>query len=160
MNMRPAVPGDCASIASIYNNYIGKATMDTQHRTAEYFLSAIEKMDPRERIMVLEVNDIIIGWGAIKKYSYKEGYRFACETSVFMSPHHRGRGYGSQFKSFIIEECKKLDYRHLVARIFRSNKVSIDYNLKLGYTIVGVQQKIGKVNGRWEDIVVMQYVVE
>ena len=160
MHMRPATDSDYDAIATIYNRYVGKATMDTENRTKEYFTQMARTMSRREKLYVLDVMGKIVGWGAIKKYSYRGGYKYACETSVFMSPEHRGMGYGSQFKSFIIEECKKMNYKHLVAKIFKSNKVSIDYNLKLGYTIVGVQQKIGRVNGRWEDVVVMQYIVD
>lgn len=37
---------------------------------------------------------------------------------------------------------------------------SILYNQKLGYTIVGTQKAIGFRNGKWLDIVIMQYVIE
>ena len=49
---------------------------------------------------------------------------------------------------------------HLVAKIWARNEVSVSYNLKLGYEIVGVQRKIGFVNGEWVDVVIMQYVFD
>jgi len=62
-------------------------------------------------------------------------------------------------KKWIIEKCKELGYHHLVAKIFASNKASIEYNRKLGYEIVGTQNKIGFVDGEWQDVTIMQLLI-
>lgn len=63
-------------------------------------------------------------------------------------------------KKQLIEECKAMDYHHLVAKIFATNKASIQYNLNLGYTIVGYQKEVGFKNGQWMDIAIMQYIIK
>ena len=101
----------------------------------------------------------MLGWGIIKKYSDRHGYRFACETSVYLRHKHVRKGYGSSIKNALIERCKQYRYHHLVAKIFADNTASIEYNKKFGYEIVGRQKEIGFKNGRWQDVVIMQLVL-
>lgn len=150
------------TIADIYNEFIllGTSTMDESLKTADTIAGWVQKFHDRERLFVLQKNDNVIGWGIIKRYSDREGYRFACETAIYISSAQLGKGYGTMMKKHIISVCKKLDYKHLVAKIFASNKASIGYNLNLGYSIVGTQKQIGFKNGQWQDIVIMQYIIE
>ncbi len=116
-------------------------------------------LSDREGIYIVEKEGTIIGYGVIIKYHPKEGYRFTCETSVFLHPSEVGKGYGTAFKSFILGECKAKGYRHVVAKIFASNTRSIQYNKKLGYELVGIQKDVGLVNNKFIDIAIMQYLI-
>jgi phosphinothricin acetyltransferase len=160
-HIRHAEENDCSTIADIYNHYVGKASMDISPKEGSYYLQWLINRDSMEALYVAETKEEgIIGWGIIKKYSDREGYRYAGETSIFLHPSVLNRGYGRQMKAHLMERCRELGYKHLVAKIWKSNKVSINYNLNLGYTIVGIQEKIGYVNGNWIDVVIMQYVFE
>ena len=156
-----AKPTDYEPIANIYNEYIqrGGSTMEESHYTAEKIAAWVDKFEERERLYVLKDAEKTIGWGIIKLYSPREGYRFACETAIYITESELRKGYGSLMKNFLIEKCRELDYRHLVAKIFATNTASIEYNLKIGYTIVGRQKEIGYKNGQWVDIVIMQYLI-
>ncbi len=159
MEIRKATIDDTCIIASIYNQYLGKSSMDTVAKNANYYHAVLEKQSSREGLYVISKENEIKGWGIIKAYSDRHGYRYACETSVYIDQNHLHQGYGNTLKKHIINECRAFDYHHLVAKIFATNEVSINYNLKLGYTIVGTQKEIGFVDGRWKDIVIMQLVL-
>lgn len=152
---------DYQTIAEIYNEYIllGNATMQDSLYDAEKIKSWVDNFNDRERLYVLKKENTVIGWGIIKKYSDREGYRFACETAIYLTQSELRKGYGSLIKNYLITQCKSLNYKHLVAKIFATNTASIQYNLKLGYTIVGRQKSIGFKNGKWMDIMIMQYVI-
>jgi L-amino acid N-acyltransferase YncA len=152
---------DYERMAEIYNESIqkGAATMEESHYTAAKISAWVEKFEERERLYALKDAGKTIGWGIIKFYSPREGYRFACETAIYITETELRNGYGSLMKNFLIEKCKELDYHHLVAKIFASNTASIEYNLKIGYSIVGRQKEIGFRNGKWVDIVIMQYLI-
>lgn len=158
----PCTPEDYVAIAEIYNEYIrqGGQTMEEQLHTAEDIAGWVEAFGERERLLVLKTEGKTLGWGIIKKYSTRAGYRFACETAIYLRPEERRKGYGSMMKRRLIEECRSLGYHHLVAKIFASNEASIAYNRKLGYEIVGRQKEIGFKNGAWVDIVIMQYLIK
>jgi phosphinothricin acetyltransferase len=151
---------DCDDIALIYNQYVGKATMDLEKREAHFFSNWITKMDDREVATVFENENKLQGWGVLKKYSDRLGYQYAGETSVFVSNNHRNQKVGSAIKKDLIDRARTLRYKHLVAKIWSTNKISINYNLKLGYEIVGTQRKIGYVDHQWIDVVIMQLVLD
>jgi len=157
-----STPADFETIANIYNEYIrlGNATMEENLYSAEKIQGWVNQFNEKERLYVLKNETGTIGWGIIKRYSQREGYRFACETAIYITQHELRKGYGSEMKKFLIQQCKELGYRHLVAKIFASNTASIQYNLRLGYTIVGKQEQIGFRNGQWQDVVIMQYLIE
>ncbi len=161
IQMRLAQEADYAKIAEIYNIHIGigKSSMEESLKTAEDIHAWVAKFHDRERLYVCEKEGEIIGWGIIKRYSDREGYRFACETAVYLLPKETGKGYGGQIKQFLIGVCKELNYHHLVAKIFADNEASIRYNQKIGYEIVGRQKEIGWKNDRWQDIVIMQLIL-
>lgn len=153
---------DYQSIAEVYNEFIeaGTATMEESLKSANDIAAWTAKFNDRERLFVFKEDGINIGWGIIKRYSDREGYRFACETAVYLTASKTGKGYGTMMKKHLIEVCKELKYKHLVAKIFATNKSSIAYNEKLGYTIVGIQDRIGFKDGQWIDMTIMQYIIE
>ncbi len=161
LSIELATNNDFAAVAAIYNEYIdlGGSTMQETHYTAQGIQGWVEKFSDREKLYVLKNSSETIAWGIIKRYSDREGYRFACETAIYITQSELRKGHGSRMKKFIIEQCKAMGDHHLIAKIFATNTASIEYNLKLGYTIVGRQNEIGFRDGKWLDIVIMQYLI-
>ena len=60
----------------------------------------------------------------------------------------------------MIERCRAYGYHHLVAKILADNTRSIEYNLRFGYERVGVQREIGFKNGHWQDVAILQLVLD
>ncbi|MBC8754646.1 N-acetyltransferase [Kordia sp. YSTF-M3] len=161
-NIREITAADYQIVADIYNEYIklGTASMEETLKTANTIAGWIDNFHDREKLVVFTENKIVIGWGIIKRYSDREGYRFACETAVYFTESKLGKGYGTIMKKYLIAKCKQLQYGHLVAKVFATNTGSIVYNEKLGYTVVGRQDKIGFKNNQWIDMIIMQYIIK
>jgi len=157
-----AIQTDFQSIATIYNEFIklNSATMDETIKSADDIAGWVDNFHDREKLYVLKESQKIIGWGIIKRYSDREGYRYACETAVYVTSDRLGQGFGTMMKKHLITVCKALNYKHLIAKVFANNEVSITYNEKLGYSVVGTQNKIGFKNNKWVDMVIMQYVIK
>ena len=96
----------------------------------------------------------------IKLYSPRTGYSRCAETSVFLDQSEIRKGYGSFIKRALIERCKEYGYHHLIARVWADNEASIEYNRRFGYEIVGIQREIGYIDGHWQDIAVLQLVLD
>ncbi len=158
--IRQATGQDYPYISQIFNQNIkaGDSTLWEKEFSTEDISEMSDQMDDREGLYVAEQEGQIVGWGMIRKYHLKKGYAHACETSVFLDRSERGKGYGSKLKKYLMGQCAALNYHHINAKIMADNKASISYNLKLGYEIVGVQKEIGWKNGRWVDVVIMQYI--
>ena len=178
LTFRDATADDAAVIAEIYNASIvaGGVTMDQELKSPGDVRRQLASFSPREAILLLERGHVdpkgrrqvdpkgrqqnILGWGIIKKYSDRTGYRFACETAVYLRRDQTGRGLGTRIKLALIERCRRYGYRHLVAKILADNVASVEYNKKLGYEVVGTQRQIGYVNGRWLDVVILQLILD
>lgn len=152
---READQPSATAIADIYNQYVGKTTMDLEDKSAAYFQAFILRKGKRENLYIAEVDDNVVGYGIIKQYSDREGYQFAAETSIYLDATYTGKGIGSKLQQHVIEQAKALGLKHLVAKIWASNLGSISFHEKHGYTIVGTQKQIGFVNGEWKDVTIM-----
>ena len=117
------------------------------------------KCAPNEAYYVLDLEGAVLGWGVIKRFGTGSMYQFAGETSVFLRRSEIRKGYGSQIKQVLIDECRRLGYHHLVARVWASNTASIAYNERFGYDVVGIQREIGFMDGAWRDVALMQLVL-
>lgn len=163
LRFRDAEPGDGAAVAEIYNESIdaGDSTMDDGKKSSSEMADLITGFGPRETILLLEnVDELeVLGWGIIKRYSDRSGYRFCCETSVYLRRHLVGLGLGPRIKQALIDRCGEYGYHHLVAKIFADNERSIEYNRRFGYEMVGIQREIGFKNGHWQDIAILQLVL-
>lgn len=159
--IRSATIDDCPAIADIYNEHIrkGGSTMDREIKTANDIVGWLENFNERELIECLEVDGEIIGWGIIKRYSDRLGYSKTCETAIYLRSDKLRMGYGTKMKLSIINKCREMGYHHLVAKIFASNKASIEYNRKLGYEVVGTQREVGNFDGKWLDVTIMQLIL-
>jgi len=159
VTIRPATHADSARIAPIYNFYLGKATQDTERREPAFFTKMMDNLEARETLLVVEKGNVLAGFGYLKKYSWKEGYRYTGEISLFFDGKYWGLGLGKQLMQRLIDQAKNWEYRHLVARIMALNIGSITFHKKLGYEIVGTQRQIGFLNGQWHDAVIMQLII-
>jgi L-amino acid N-acyltransferase YncA len=160
--LRAATAKDAAQIAAIYNETVlaRDATMDLKPKDELYFRELIDGLAEREAMIVLAEGERALGWGRIMRYSDREGYSTTCETAVYLRRELRRQGLGTRIKLELLQRCRALGYHHLVAKVYAGNRASIDYNLRLGYQIVGTQREVGWVNGRWEDVTIMQLVLE
>ena len=82
VHIEKATAADFQSIADIYNEHIalGNATMDETPKQAHDIAQWEADFNDREGLFVLKGSRRVLGWGIIKRYSDREGYRFACET--------------------------------------------------------------------------------
>lgn len=162
LTIRDATPADAAVIADIYNETIraGYGTMDTVEKTAADLRAQMAGFTEREAYLLLERDGEALGWGVIKRYSDRPGYRFCCETSVYLRHAEVRKGYGSVIKRAVIERCRAYGYHHLVAKIWAGNTASIEYNKTFGYELVGIQREIGYLGGQWQDVAIMQLVLD
>ena len=159
--IRDASVDDATPICTIYSDSIaaGDATMVESAPSRSAVRDWIAALGKREAILVLEVEGVVVGWGLIKKYSERRGYRFTCETSVFVDRAQVGKSYGTRIKAALIERCRRMGYHHMLARIMAVNVASIEYNKRFGYEVVGRQREAGFKNGEWQDIVIMQLIL-
>lgn len=157
-DLRDATPEDATAIAAIYNESIAArdSTMQLEEVAAGTVGQWIRDLGEREAVLVMEEGKKIVGYGVVKHYSDREGYRFAAETSVYLRRARTGEGLGATLQAALIDRCRAYDYKHLVAKLWAENERSRALHRKFGYDLVGIQQEIGYVEGEWRDVAIMQ----
>lgn len=158
IEVRKARQEDTDAIAAIYTESIlaRDSTMVTDPVSGAEMLEGLSGLDPRETLLVAQEGESVIGWGIVKLYSERPGYRLACETSVFLKRDHLGQGIGSLVQKELMASARNGGFHHVLVRIWAQNDSSIAMHRKFGFTIVGTQQEIGEMDGQWIDVTIMQ----
>ena len=161
-DVRDAVRGDAPAIAAIYNESIAArdSTMQLEPVNGETVERWIRDTGEREAVLVLTEGDSVVGYGVVKRYSDRGGYRYAAETSVYLRRARTGEGFGTILQAALIDRCRTYGYHHLVAKLWAENEPSRALHRKFGYELVGVQREIGYVEGEWRDVALMQKRLE
>lgn len=147
-------------MAAIYGQSLEARDSSMEDTTsAESFHDQLYAQGERECILVIEVSHRVLGYGVIKAYSPRIGYRVACETSIYLDRTHTGAGLGSTLQQALIDECRRFGYHHVVAKIWASNEGSLRFHQRFGYELVGIQREVGYMAGQWRDIAILQLVL-
>lgn len=158
--IRDAEPADASAIARIYNESIRArdSTMQLTPIEGDDVKERLRNLGAREAVLVVD-DDPVIGYGMLKTYSDRGGYRYAGETSVYLQRSQTEEGLGTRVQARLIERARAYEYHHLVAKMWADNDRSRALHQKFGYDLVGVQQEIGYVDGEWQDVAILQKVL-
>ena len=155
MLARPAVPGDSAAIAAIYNMGIDDrvATFETRPRTPG---DVRAWFDGRHPIVVVEAVGEIIAFAATSTYRPRDCYAGIAEFSVYVARDARGRGAGRLAMQALIDAAALAGYWKLLSRIFVENIASRSLMASMGFREVGIYEKHGQLDGLWRDVVIVE----
>lgn len=157
LSIRVATVDDAEAIASIYNHYvhIGGATFDTVPWSAEQVVEAFS-LGPFDLWLVACDRSEILGWASARQFSSRPGYRLSLESAIYLSTSAVGKGVADHLQAEVETKCIRRNIHHLMARIVTSNQRSIAFHQRHGYTIVGVQNEVGHMDGDWVDVTILQ----
>jgi L-amino acid N-acyltransferase YncA len=110
---------------------------------------------PEARLVALE-NDQVLGWAALTPVSGRCVYAGVGEVSVYVDRDSRGQGIGSKLLARLIAESEKNNYWTLQAGIFPENGASVHLHLESGFRVVGTREKIGRMDNRWRDVLLLE----
>ena len=99
------------------------------------------------------------GLGRARPGKRKSAYRGVAEGSLYVREDARGTGVGRRLTEAIIDASERAGIWTGAAQgcwIFPENEASIALCESLGFRIVGVRERIGRREGRWRDVVVME----
>jgi L-amino acid N-acyltransferase YncA len=131
----------------------------TGNATFETTVPTWEEWDSRHlqscRLLALS-DDKVVGWAALSAVSSRHVYRGVAEVSVYVAESARGQGIGAALLEKLIEESERNAIWTLRAGILAENAASIRLHEKAGFRIVGRRERIGCLDGRWRDTVLME----
>lgn len=149
------LPQDYTRVLEIFQQGIdgGIATFDTECPTAEAWDSSFFN---ECRWVLEDQNSLIIGWCALKPVSKRDCFKGVAEVSIYFDEQHLGKGLGTLLLKKLISDSENHGFWTLQSNIFPENEASVKFHLKNGFRSVGIREKVGKLNGRWMDLVMLE----
>ncbi|HYB09134.1 MAG TPA: GNAT family N-acetyltransferase [Alphaproteobacteria bacterium] len=107
--------------------------------------------------IVAERRGEIVGYAYAGQYRVRSAYRYTIEDSVYVDRNSLRQGIGRTLLRVLIERCRTLGYRQMIAVIGDAGQSSsVAAHMAMGFEQVGRLPSIGYKLGRWVDIVLMQ----
>jgi phosphinothricin acetyltransferase len=152
--IEPMTPGDWDSVRAIYLEGIA-----TGNATFERSAPDWERWDAGHlqscRLLARAAGEVL-GWAALSPVSGRCVYGGVAEVSVYVAERARGRGIGSLLLSELVAASERSGIWTMQAGIFPENQASIALHQRAGFRIVGVRERLGSMDGRWRDVVLME----
>jgi phosphinothricin acetyltransferase len=152
--VRLARPDDAAAIASIYAPYVEKTVVsfEMEPPDAAEMGRRIAAGGTLYPWLVAEETNAIIGYASASAFRSRAAYRFAIETSVYLSAAAHGRGVGRRLYARLIELSEAQGFVQAIAAITLPNEPSVRLHEALGFTPAGTYRQVGWKCGGWHDV--------
>jgi L-amino acid N-acyltransferase YncA len=146
--------GDWDAVRAIYREGIatGNATFETDVPDWE----AWDKSHLRACRLIAKADGGVVGWAALTPYSSRRAYAGVAGLSIYVSASARGQGVGRALLGALIEASEQAGLWTLQAGIFPENTASLALHRACSFREVGRRERIGRLNGVWRDVVLME----
>ncbi len=141
-------------VAGIYAEGIA-----TRNATFETAVPSWEEWDAghlEEHRLVAVDETGILGWAALAPISRRPAYAGVAEVSVYVAGRDQGRGVGRFLLAALVESARAGGLWTLQAGIFPENEASLALHRALGFRRVGVRERIGRLDGVWRDVELLE----
>lgn len=147
-------PDDWPAVEAIYEQGIAtrQATFETESPSWHDW-DAGHLAEPR---LVAEQDGAVIGWAALAPASRRPCYVGVVENSVYVLEQARGQGVGTALLRALCEEAEQAGFWTIQTSIFPENLASLELHRRCGFRVVGVRERIARLDGRWRDTVLME----
>lgn len=152
--IRSATPDDAAAICAIYNPYIAQTTItfEEQPVSTEEMRTRIADVTSTLPWLAYEKEGTIVGYAYATRWRPRAAYRFAVETTVYLSPECRRRGIGRQLYTELLDRLRTLGMHVAIGGIALPNEASVALHETLGFRKVAHFEHVGFKFGRWIDV--------
>ena len=98
----------------------------------------------------------VVGWAAVSPVSDRCVYGGVVENSVYVAADARGQGIGRLLLEHLISSTEEAGVWTIQTGIFPENAGSVRLHEQVGFEIVGRRKKLGKLNGVWRDVLLLE----
>jgi len=106
--------------------------------------------------LVARSGDDVLGWAALSPVSSRCVYAGVAEVSVYVAGQAQRRGIGTKLLTSLVEASEREGIWTLQAGIFPENIPSVELHKRHGFRIVGTRERLGSMDGRWRDVLLME----
>jgi len=106
--------------------------------------------------VVARLRDEVVGWAALSPVSGRRVYAGVAEASIYVASRARGNGVGRALIASLVAESERHGIWTLQAGVFPENTASLELCKRVGFRIVGTRERIGCMDGRWRDVLLLE----
>lgn len=106
--------------------------------------------------LVAEEDGRVVGWAALAPVSNRDCYAGVTEASLYVAADSRGRGVGRALLEALISRAEAAGVWTIQTGVFPENEASLALLGRCGFRVVGVRERIGKLDGVWRDVVLVE----
>lgn len=153
--VRDLRPDDWRDVRRIYEEGIatGDATFEAEPPSWEAFDAGRLRVP---RLVAQDPNGAVLGWAVLSPVSSRCVYGGVAEVSVYVAAAARGRGVGSELLGALVAGAEAEGLWTLQAGIFPENEATLALHRKHGFREVGRRERIGRMDGRWRDTLLLE----
>lgn len=159
MILRQARPGDAQAICDIWNAVIRETliTFTSVEKVPTEIAADIISRGPG--FQVAEQDEKIIGFATYFPFRGGTGYAHTKEHSIQLSPKARGLGLGRVLMQILEDAAIDEQVHSLWAGVSSANPAGITFHTRIGYTEIARLPEVGRKNGQWLDLILMQKIL-
>lgn len=154
LTLRPLLAADWPDVERIY-----EAGIESGNATFETTTPAWSTWDSHHlgghRLVAIQAGEVA-GWAALAPVSARECYAGVTEDSVYVARWAQGLGVGTALLTRLVADAELAGIWTITAGIFPENEASLALHRRCGFRVVGVRSAIGRLDGRWRDVVLME----
>jgi L-amino acid N-acyltransferase YncA len=154
MELRQMTPEDWPSVREIYEQ--GIATRNATFETEAPDWDAWDRSQLREHRFVAVEDGRVVGWIAVHPVSPRPCYAGVVEHSVYVDADAWGKGVGRALLELLVADTEKAGIWTIQTGIFPENEASVALHLNCGFRVVGLQERLGRLDGVWRDVLVVE----
>jgi L-amino acid N-acyltransferase YncA len=141
-------------VARIYES--GIATKNATFQTEAPDWESWDKAHRKDCRLIAIIDDRIVAWAALSNVSSRSVYSGVAEVSIYVDAVFRGKGVGDVLMEALIRESELKGIWTLQAGIFPENTGSLKLHQKHGFRIIGIKERIGKMDDTWRDVAMLE----
>jgi phosphinothricin acetyltransferase len=160
-SIREARKEDLPAVREIYNYYVTNSvvTFDEDRMTLAEWKSKFAMLQKLGLpfIVAESPSGQVLGYALVSPWRTKRAYRYTVENSIYLGPAATGKGLGKVLLSELIDRCKQVGLKEILAVISdKGAESSITLHESFGFTEVGRMGRVGFKFGRWLGTVLLQ----
>ena len=145
---------DAQAIAGIYRPFVERTVIsfETEPPTREEMEHRISETMASHPWLVCEIGEQVAGYAYATRHRARAAYQWSVDTSVYVGENHWRLGIGRALYASLFPILAVQGFCNAFAGIALPNPGSVGLHESVGFTPIGVYDRVGYKLGAWRDV--------